>query len=151
MKTFAIIFLVLGLSFAVIGLAGLYVLSLDETVKNIEGWIGPLVFSFLGLVFASIGGGVLYFRVKQREKRELLLRTGRKLRAVIAAVSYNTSISINNRHPLVLECIAEVGGKKQTFTSHNIWNRTDFEVGNEIFIYLDTRDAKNYWIDTGEI
>jgi hypothetical protein len=64
---------------------------------------------------------------------------------------YNTSITINNRHPLVLECVAEVSGRKHTFKSHNIWNRTDFEVGNEIFVYIDTRDDTNFWVDTGEI
>jgi hypothetical protein len=151
MKFFAIVFLSLGLLFAFIGMVWLYTVTMNDSAKHIEDWIGPLVFAFVGLVFASIGGGVLYFRARQRERREMLIRTGRKLRAVIANMYYNTSITINNRHPLVLECVAEVSGRKHTFKSHNIWNRTDFEVGNEIFVYIDTRDDTNFWVDTGEI
>jgi len=93
-----------------------------------EAWIGPGVFTFIGLLFACIGGGVLYFISKQKAKRELLLRTGKKLRAVISEVSFNTSISVNGRHPTIIECAAEVSGQKKTFKSHNIWSQKQFHL-----------------------
>jgi hypothetical protein len=151
MKLFASIFLGLGLLFAFIGLGWFYVFVTDsDTTGFSEEWIGPLVFTFVGLVFACIGGGILYYQAKQREKRELLLRSGRKLRAVISNMYYNTTISINNRHPLVIECLAELSGSKHTFKSHNVWGPTPYEIGQEVAVYVDTRDSTNYWVEVGE-
>lgn len=151
MKLFAIIFLSVGLLFAFIGLGWTYTMMSEASSYEFkEEWIGPLVFGGVGMLFAAIGGGILYSQAKQKARRELLLRTGRKLRAVISNVYFNTSISINNRHPLVVECIAEVSGKKQTFKSHNIWEQQTLEVGQEISVYLDSRDHTNYWVEIGE-
>jgi hypothetical protein len=151
MKLFAYIFLGIGLLFAFIGLGWFYVFVTGAEVTGFtEEWIGPLVFTLIGLIFASIGGGILYYKAKQKEKRELLLRSGRKLRAVISNMYYNTSISINNRHPLVIECVAELSGQKQDFKSHNVWGATRYEIGQEVAVYVDTRDSNNYWVEVGE-
>jgi len=151
MKLFASIFLGTGLLLAFIGLGWFYVVATgSETTGFSEEWIGPLVFTIIGLVFASIGGGILYFQAKQKAKRESLLRSGRKLRAVISNMYQNTSISINNRHPLVIECLAELSGSKQTFKSHNVWGSTQYEIGQEVAVFVDTRDSKNYWVEVGE-
>lgn len=151
MKLFAIIFLSVGLLFAFIGLGWTYTLMSEAASYEFkEEWIGPLVFGGVGMLFAAIGGGILYSQAKQKARRELLLRTGRKLRAIISNVYFNTSISINNRHPRIVECIAEVSGKKHTFKSHNIWGQQILEVGQEISVYLDARDDTNYWVEVGE-
>jgi len=151
MKLVAYIFLGIGLLFAFIGLGWFYVFVTGSDVTGFtEEWIGPLVFTLIGLIFASIGGGILYYKGKQKERRELLLRSGRKLRAVISNMYYNTSISINNRHPLVIECVAELSGQKQDFKSHNVWGATPYEIGQEIAVYVDTRDSNNYWVEVGE-
>jgi hypothetical protein len=151
MKLFAIIFLSIGLLFVFIGLGWVYTLTTGtETTEFSEEWIGPLIFAGMGLLFTAIGGGVLYSQAKQKAKRELLIRTGRKVRAVISEVYYNTSISMNNRHPQIVECVAEVSGKKQTFKSHNIWSHTTFAPAQEVTVYVDPRDASNYWVEVGE-
>ncbi len=151
MKLVAYIFLGIGLLFAFIGLGWFYVFVTGSDVTGFtEEWIGPLVFTLIGLIFASIGGGILYYKAKQKERRELLLRSGRKLRAVISNMYYNTSISINNRHPLVIECVAELSGQKRDFKSHNVWGATPYEIGQEIAVYVDTRDSNNYWVEVGE-
>ncbi len=151
MKLFASLFLGIGLFFALIGLGWLYVfVSSAETTHFSDELIGPLVFSFIGLIFASVGGGVFYFQARQKARRELLLRTGQKLRAVISNLYYNTSISINNRHPLVIECIGVIGGSKKTFKSHNLWKAAPFEIGQEIVVYVDSRNSDNFWVEVGE-
>jgi hypothetical protein len=151
MKIFASIFLAIGLLFTFIGLGWLYVfIKSSETMTPSEEMIGPLVFSFIGLLFASIGGGILYVQAKQKAKRELLLRNGKKLRAVISNLYYNTNISINKRHPLVVECVAELSGRKESFKSHNLWKASQFEIGQEVAVYIDTRDSSNYWVEVGE-
>jgi hypothetical protein len=150
MKLFGTIFLSIGLLFALIGLGWIYALISSQTAASLsEEWIGPGVFTFIGLLFASIGGGVLYFMAKQKAKRELLLRTGKKLRAAISNIYYNTSISMNKRHPLIIECVAEVSGQKKTFKSHNVWSQKQFSLGQEIAVYLDTRDDTNFWVEVG--
>lgn len=151
MKLLAIIFLSIGLLFVFIGLGWIYTLTAgSESVVFSEEWIGPLIFTGMGLLFSAIGGGILYFQAKQKAKRELLMRTGRKLRAAINEVYFNTSISMNNRHPQIVECVAEVSGKKQTFKSHNIWSHKQFTPGQETTVYIDSRDASNYWVEVGE-
>ena len=151
MKLFDSIFLGIGLLFAFIGLGWFYVfVSTSEGSGFSEDWIGPLVFTAIGLIFASVGGGILYYLAKQKERRELLLRSGRKLRAVISNVYYNNNITINNRHPRVIECLAELSGQKQNFKSHNVWSAAHFEIGQEIAVYVDTRDSTNYWVEVGE-
>lgn len=151
MKVFGIIFLSIGLLFALIGLGWVYGLINSATGTGLsEEWIGPGVFTFIGLLFAAIGGGILYFIAKQKAKRDLLLQTGKKLRAVISDVSFNTSISMNNRHPLIIECVAEVSGQKKTFKSHNIWSQKQFSPGQEIAVYIDIRDSTNFWVEVGD-
>jgi len=151
MKLFASIFLGIGLLFAIIGLGWLYVFATgSQTTEFSEAWVGPLVFTGIGLIFSAIGGGVLYYLAKQKAKREFLLRSGRKLRAAISNMYQNTSISVNNRHPLVIECVAELSGRKETFKSHNVWGTTQYEIGQEVAVYVDTRDSTNYWVEVGE-
>jgi hypothetical protein len=151
MKLFASIFLAIGLLFAFIGLGWFYVfVTGSETTGFSEEWIGPSVFMLIGLIFVFVGGGILYYQAKQKEKREILLRSGRKLRAVISNVYDNTSISINNRHPLVIECVAELSGRKQGFKSHHVWGSKQYEIGQEVVVYVDTRDSSNYWVEVGE-
>lgn len=151
MKLFSIIFLAIGVLFALIGLGWFYfAFNNQESNGFSEQWIGPMVFTFIGLLFASIGGGILYSQARQKARREYLLRSGRKVRAAISNVYYNTSISVNNQHPQIIECVAEISGQKKTFKSHNVWSHVQFTIGQEIVLYVDTRDASNYWVDVGE-
>jgi hypothetical protein len=151
MKLFASIFLGIGLLFAFIGFGWLYVFATgSQATEFSEAWIGPLVFTGIGLIFSAIGGGILYYLAKQKAKREFLLRSGRKLRAAISNMYQNTSISVNNRHPLVIECVAELSGRKETFKSHNVWGTAQYEIGQEVAVYVDTRDSTNYWVEVGE-
>lgn len=151
MKLFASIFLAVGLLFAFIGLGWFYVFVTNSEKSGFsEEWIGPLVFTIIGLIFASVGGGILYYLAKQKERRELLQRTGRKLRAVISHVYYNNRITMNNRHPLVVECVAELSGRKQTFKSHNVWGPAQFDIGQEVTVFVDSRNSTNYWVEVGE-
>jgi hypothetical protein len=139
----------------VIGFGWLYmfITEPDPYAPDSE-WAGPTAFILMGLLFSAIGGGILYYQAKQKARRDLLKSTGRRLRGIISNTYYDTSTSFRSgnkvQHPLIVECVAEQGGRKQTFKSENVWGDTPFEVGKEITIYVDTRDASNYWVDTGE-
>jgi hypothetical protein len=147
MKQAANIFLVMGGLTLLVGLGMFYgfisnlhyhsgeYIELDKTT-------GLIVFATIGLIFISIGGGIFYYRAKQNKKRKILLYSGQKLRAIISNIIYNKA--------RVIECVAEVSGKKQYFKSHNVWGETQFEIGQEVAVYIDTRDHSNYWVDVGE-
>jgi len=154
-KIFSGVFLGVGILFSSIGLVWLYTFyNQPDPMAPDDEWVGPIIFTALGLIFAAVGGGIMYYQAKQRARRELLKRTGRRLRGVISNTYYNTSITYRSgnrvQHPLIVECEAELSGKKQTFKSDNVWNDHPFTVGKEITIYVDTRDHNNYWVDTGE-
>jgi len=154
LKIFSAVFLGTGILFLIIGLLWLYTFYNDpDPFAPDDEWIGPLVFTLMGLVFSAVGGGILFYQAKQKARREFLKRTGRRLRGVISKTYYDTSVTFRSgnqvQHPLIVECEAELSGKKQTFKSDNIWGDTPFTVGKEITIYIDTRDYTNYWVDTG--
>jgi uncharacterized membrane protein YbhN (UPF0104 family) len=154
LKIFSSIFLGVGVILSLAGLAWLYNYYEQTTTEMDDEWIGIAVLIFMGVVFSAIGGGILYYLAKQKARRELLKSTGRKLRGIVSNTYYDTSITYRSgnkvQHPLVVECVAEQGGRKQTFKSENVWGETPFEVGKEITIYIDTRDSRNYWVETGE-
>ncbi len=154
LKIFSSIFLGVGVILSLAGFAWLYNYYGQTTTDTDDEWIGIVVLIFMGVVFSAIGGGILYYQAKQKARRELLKSTGRKLRGIIFNTYYDTSITYRSgnkvQHPLIVECVAEQGGGKQTFKSENVWGDTPFVVGKEIAIYVDTRDSRNYWVDTGE-
>ncbi len=154
LKIFSSIFLAMGVIFLLIGLGWLYTYSQQAPSEADDEWVGIVVFVFIGVVFSAIGGGILYYLAKQKARRDLLKSQGRKIRGIISNTYYDTSITYrsgnNVQHPLVVECVAEQGGRKHTYKSQNVWGETPFEVGKEITIYVDTRDSRNYWVDTGE-
>lgn len=154
LKIFSTVFLGVGIVLSLVGFGWLYTYYEQAPVEPDDEWIGMAVLIFMGVVFSAIGGGILYYVAKQKARRELLKSTGRKLRGIISNTYYDTSITYRSgnkvQHPLIVECVAEQGGKKQTFKSENVWGDTPFEVGKEITIYIDTRDYRNYWVDTGE-
>ncbi len=154
LKIFSSIFLAIGVIFLLAGFGWLYTYYQQTLSESDDEWIGIAVLIFMGIVFSAIGGGILYYLAKQKARRELLKSTGRKLRGIVSNTYYDTSITYRSgnkvQHPLIVECVAEQGGRKQTFKSENVWGETPFEVGKEIAIYVDTRDSRNYWVDTGE-
>jgi hypothetical protein len=154
LKIFSSIFLGVGVLLSLAGFAWLYNYDGQTLTDTDDEWVGIAVLIFMGVVFSAIGGGILYYLSKQKARRELLKSTGRKLRGIISNTYYDTSITYRTgnkvQHPLIVECVAEQGGRKQTFKSESVWGDTPFEVGKEITIYIDIRDSRNYWVDTGE-
>lgn len=156
MKIFTGVFLGVGLILLFTGLAwGYSYFTESETFEDDDEWIGALVLIVMGVVFTAIGGGIKYYRAKQKARRELLRRTGRRLRGIIINAYFDTSTSFRSgneiQHPLIVECEAELSGRKQTFKSEGVWSKKEFIVGEGITIFIDTRDYTNYWVDTGEL
>ncbi|HNP94612.1 MAG TPA: hypothetical protein PKJ63_03255 [Cyclobacteriaceae bacterium] len=150
MKMFGIIFLIVGMSIFFAGLVW-FQLEYDHIMEGvIEAMIGPAVLLFVGFVFSSIGAAVFYHHISQRKKRDLLMRTGRKIQARVTEIVSNTSITVNGRHPYIVTCAANVSGKDLTFQSANIFASVLLNKGDELPVYIDFRDPGKYWVEVPE-
>jgi hypothetical protein len=118
--------------------------------KHLEQLIGPMVMGAMGLIFSSVGGGVLLNLRKQRIKRETLMHFGRKIKAEVTQIEMNTHISVNGRHPSVITCVSTLSGSEKTFKSHNIYGSLLLSIGDEVTVYVDFRNTGNYWVDVPE-
>lgn len=150
MKMFGIIFLIVGLTIFFAGAVWAQ-LEYEHIVEGIvDAMIGPAVLLFMGFVFSSIGGAVFYHHYRLRKKRELLMRTGRKIQARVTEIGFNRSITVNGRHPYIVTCAANVSGKDLTFKSENIFASLLLNNGDELPVYIDFRDPEKYWVEVPE-
>ncbi|MEQ9414147.1 MAG: hypothetical protein RIF39_09970 [Cyclobacteriaceae bacterium] len=150
MRLFGFIFFIAGLPFFTIGLIWLQVTIDDTASVSFEMLIGPAVFSFMGFVFMTIGGGVLWMQRKQRLKRKMLMQTGRKLKAIITHITQNQNIKVNNRHPHIVICTAPISGIDKEFKSSNIYGSLRLNMGDELDVYIDFRNHDHYWVEIPE-
>lgn len=147
MRLFGIIFLSVGLLMLFSGM-GWFRYEYEHIMAGVnEAIIGPAVFLFIGFVFSGIGGGVLFNQYQTKKKREILMRTGRKIEAVITEIGLNRNISINGRHPYVITCKGEVSGKEAIFRSNNIFGNLMLNVGYKLPVYLDFHKQERYWVE----
>ncbi|MGA9335355.1 MAG: DUF3592 domain-containing protein [Rudaea sp.] len=70
--------------------------SIDSFMSN---WFGTLMLGGLGLVFALIGGGIVWSRLHQRKVRAWLAQNGMRVQAKFEGAMYDTSVSVNGRSP----------------------------------------------------
>lgn len=136
----------IGLPFFLGGLAWVNY-TMEDKQSGMELYIGPLVFCAIGFIFSAIGVGVILNQRRQRLKREMLKRTGRKIKGIVTAIAKNKNIKVNNRHPHIVICTANVSGVDKTFKSNNIYGSLLLNKGDELDIYLDFRDYDNYWVE----
>ena len=100
----------------------------------------PLIFTVIGLAFLFS-----FFRKKLRAKK--LKETGRQLRAVITNVSPNYSVTINGRHPYLIDC--EYNGLM--FQADYMKAVTYDMVGKTVTVYVSEEDPSKYFVDTSEL
>ena len=147
LKILGVVFFVVGTVFLLVGLVWLS--SEMEMIENgiNEMLIGPGSICFMGLVFASIGGGVLLRQRRIRQKRDMLMRTGRKIQGTVTRISKNHRIKVNNRHPHIVECTAVLSGQEKKFMSANIYGALLLNEGDTLDVFVDFRNYDNYWVE----
>ena len=147
LRFLGLVFLLIGLPFFIGGLLWIKFALDSMPGESYELLIGPAVFCFIGFVFVAIGGGVFLSYRRKRLKREMLMRTGRRVKATITSIAKNLTFKVNNRHPHVVICSANVSGKELKFKSENIFGSLRLNKGDELEVYLDFRDYNNYWVE----
>ena len=109
-----------------------------------------LILLIMGLAFSLVGGIPIFFSIKKSVQAKQLLKSGYVLHAVVDRVEFNTSYSVNGRHPYVIYCKYKDEYKDVTylFKSDNLW--TDplsiFPPGSDIEILVNPKDYSKYHV-----
>lgn len=109
-----------------------------------------LILLIMGLAFSLVGGIPIALSIKKSVQAKQLLKSGYVLHAVVDRVEFNTSYSVNGRHPYVIYCNYRDEYKDVTylFKSDNLW--TDplpiFPPGSDIEVLVDPKDYSKYHV-----
>jgi len=119
--------------------------------SKLEMWFLPLLFGGLGTVFGTIGGGFLAYLVRTRRLREWLAQNGMRVKAKFEGVVYDTSLTVNGRHPwrLTAQWQHPVTQKVYLFRSDAIWfDPSEFVKHEQLDVTVNADNPKQYVIDT---
>lgn len=107
------IFTALGTVFVVVGLLTAFLARVPML----------LLFALLGLPFLLLGIGFLRRDARVQRDEAWLRENGSRIYADFVAVQFNTTVRVNGRCPLVIQCQAvnPADGKVYLFESKNIW------------------------------
>lgn len=113
-------------------------------------WFGFLIVFFLGLVFATIGLGMIFVRRRGSRQAEWLRQHGRRVRTSFAGVELNQSLRVNGRSPyqIVSQSADPASNSVRVFQSENIWfDPSEYIKGETIDVLVDPNDPKKYLMD----
>lgn len=117
--------------------------------------LAPLILAFMGVIFTLIGGLPMLHFAKKNRCRKKLLQSGRALYAEVEGVDFNTSYTVNGRHPYVLYCHYRDPYSDITyrFKSDNLW--TDpapyFPAGAEVEVLVMEGDYSTYHVNVERV
>lgn len=115
-------------------------------------WFLPLLLGGMGLVFSSLGGGILTFQMLGRRRATWLREQGERVEAKFQGVSRNLSLQVNGRHPFRIACQWQdpADGRVHVFLSENIWyDPTEFLASDQpIPVWIEPGNPKKHLVDT---
>jgi len=123
----------------------------DARIKGFGSlWLGPLILGGLGTVFGAIGLSILLVSRANARKADYLMAYGNAVQTDVQGVAYNTSLTVNGRHPwrITSQWLDPVSNKMRVFDSANLWfDPTKFVTSKQITVLLDPKDSKRYHMD----
>ncbi|MDC0663594.1 DUF3592 domain-containing protein [Marinobacter sp. SS21] len=114
-------------------------------------WGGAVIVGVLGLVFATVGGGMVLAGVLKRRSRDYLKHKGVQIHATLQGVERNTGLKVNGRSPYRIVCQWQHPQTSEihVFHSDNLWfDPTDHIQGDTVPVLVDETNLKRYWVDT---
>ena len=114
-----------------------------------------LFFTLFGLPFLLLGIGFLRRDHRERYTETWLRENGSRIYADFVAVQFNTSVRVNGRCPLVIQCQAvnPADGKVYLFESKNFWFDPEpfLQDRPKIPVLVDRNDYHRYLVLTDGI
>lgn len=114
-------------------------------------WVGPIILCVLGAIFTLVSLGTGVFGIGQRRKAEWYKANGEPVMANIRGIRQNINLTVNNRHPWVIEAdwLDPVTGQTISFSSHYLWEDPTPNIpGKQIRVYTQQSNRSKYWMDT---
>ena len=114
-------------------------------------WIDTVIFLGLVIVISLIGWIPILWKRRKNRKKEWLRQNGTVLYGIVERSDWNTSYSVNGRHPFVIYCTYtdNFDGTTYRFKSENLWfdPEAQFPAGTPIKIYAERENYRNYFVD----
>ncbi|HET9862329.1 MAG TPA: DUF3592 domain-containing protein [Steroidobacteraceae bacterium] len=113
-------------------------------------WFGASILGGLGLLFAALGGGLLFARRASRKKQHYLMAYGNAVETEFQGVDRNTSVEINGRNPwrITSQWLDPATHKLRIFHSENLWfDPTKFVNVKKVTVLLDPNNPQRYYMD----
>ncbi len=114
-----------------------------------------LFFTLFGLPFLLLGIGFLRRDHRERYTETWLRENGSRIYADFVAVQFNTSVQVNGRCPLIIQCQAvnPADGKVYLFESKNFWFDPEpfLQDRPKIPVLVDRNDYHRYLVLTDGI
>lgn len=114
-----------------------------------------LLFTLFGLPFFLLGIGFLRRHAHEKQDEAWLKENGSKIYADFVAVQFNTSVRVNGRCPLVIQCQAvnPADRKVYVFESKNLWFDPEpfLQDRPKIPVLVDRSDYHRYLVLTDGI
>jgi hypothetical protein len=115
-----------------------------------ELWLLPMIFGGMGLVFASIGGGIMLYGMTGQRRKEYLLAYGTAIETELQGVERNGALEFNGKNPwrIATQWMNPTTNKLRIFYSENLWfDPSRFVTQKRVTVLLDPRNPKRYYMD----
>lgn len=121
--------------------------------SSAERYFLPGIFAGVGSLFAAIGGGFIFWRVRRIQTVVKLFRDGQRIEADFVSCELDTSVRINGRSPFRVSAQAKhpATGMLASFLSDPIWLNLSEELrGKKIPVLIDPSDPDAQYVDLTE-
>ncbi len=118
-----------------------------------DKWFGPIIALFFGLVFFSVGFGLIIVPKILKTRGNKLKATGDPIDTAFVKVELNEGIEVQGRSPyrVISQWLDPVLNQMYMFHSANIWfDPSDYvKKDQKITVYVDPDNYKKYYMDIG--
>lgn len=122
-----------------------------KTMMNFGLYFGSVMFIGMGTIFACAGIFPLIGIVQKSSAKKKLIASGQYIYATVESIEYDTSYTLNGKHPFVVYCTYQDDYKNiiYRFKSDNIWTNPQYVIrpGSEIKVFVDHQNYKDYHVD----
>jgi len=123
----------------------------DAKIRSFTSlYLGTLLVSGMGLIFAAVGWGTIAYRIKQARDRSWLLRSGQRVSTKVTGVFLDTSTTVNGRSPYRIASQWQDPASKAvySFRSDALWyDPSEFLPAQSIDVLIDPNDPGRYQMD----
>lgn len=105
--------------------------------------IGAVIFALVGVVLLVIGAVILFMRYKKVRRISRVIQSGYSKLGEVVSAGYNTSVTINNRHPYQIRYTFRPLGGEVAGTYQTLDHRAgEIETGSPVYVLYDPEEPK---------